>query len=378
MFIPYKIKVHLILLLLLVKQPCAFSQCVPAGPSLPSGIANNTSAGTISWGGIANGLTSDNAYISCGSLLGILGSAQTNYMYTSAYSFSVPITATVCGIQVDVERNAAGLLIGSSIKDKDIFLLKGGTITGSNHASGTAWPGGDVPATYGNNSDLWGTTWTPAEVNAGNFGVAISAQLNAGLASLFLTANIDMVSVTIYYTTKPLPVELISFNGKVESQTIKLTWQTASEKNNQYFEIEKMDEEYNWNTIVRLAGIGNSAQITNYETYDYTPSDINYYRIKQIDRTNEFSYSDPISVDYKKKKQTALTIYPTPVTHQLIIDIAGKVDKIEIVSDAGDVIERELVKDNLQSINTEGLSPGLYLIKVFTGNDILIKRFIKE
>ncbi|MES2131435.1 MAG: T9SS type A sorting domain-containing protein [Bacteroidota bacterium] len=363
---------------MLLKTSFVFSQCVPAGPSVSTNIANNTSIGSVGWSGILNGLSSDNAYISCGTLLGILGSAQTNYMYTDSYGFSVPSTATVCGIQVDIERNASGLLIGSSVKDKNVNLVKGGVVTGSNHALGSAWPGTDGMASYGNNADLWGTTWTPAEVNAGNFGVVVSAQLSAGLASLFLSANVDMVSITVYYTTKTLPIELVSFSGKVESQTIKLKWQTATEKNNHYFEVEKMNADYTWNTLDRIAGAGNSTQVMNYETYDYNLNDINYYRIKQVDHTNDFTYSPTISVDYNAKKQPVLIIYPIPVVQYLVIDIASKVDKIEIVSDDGCTIEHELIKDDHLKINTEGLSTGLYLIKVFTGNDIITKRFMKE
>ena len=354
------------------------SQCVPAGPSISANIANNTSTGSVGWGGLLNGLTPDNAYISCGTLLGILGSAQTNYLYTDSYGFTVPSTATVCGIQVDIERSAAGLLIGSSVRDKNVFIVKAGVMTGSNYASGAAWPGSDATATYGNNSDLWGTTWTPAEVNAGNFGVAISAQLNAGLASLFLSANIDMIGITVYYTTKALPIELVSFTGNVESQSIKLKWQTATEKNNQYFEVQKMNPDYTWNTLDRVAGAGNSTHNINYEAYDYNLNDINYYRLKQVDRTNDFTYSPAISVDYNAKKQAILTIYPIPVTQYLVIDIASKVDKIEIVSSDGDITEPELIKGDHLKINTEGLSTGLYLLKVFTGNDIITKRFIKE
>ena len=92
-------------------------------------------------------------------------------MFFSPAGNNIPATAIIRGIQVDIVRMAG---VASSIRDEDVFLLKAGVATGSDHANtGTDWGTSDGTATYGSSSDLWGTTWTAAQINANNFGVRL-------------------------------------------------------------------------------------------------------------------------------------------------------------------------------------------------------------
>lgn len=357
----------------------AFSQCLPTGATAPSTVTNNAVAGSLGWSNLLNGISSNNSYISCGSLLGILASAQTNYIQSSGYGFAIPSTATVCGIEVRVERNATGLLIGSSITDKNVFLTKAGVQVGTNHASGAGWSGSDGVAVYGNNADLWGTTWTPAQINASNFGVLFSAQMNAGLASLFLTANVDAITVTVHYDAGTLPVEFISFKGEPESQTIRLEWLTASEKNNAYFDVEKMNEDYSWSVIETIAGKGNSSGITTYLSYDEHPDPINYYRIRQVDLNRQSSLSETISVDYKTEASNKPLLYPVPANTILTIDYERPVQNVEVFSSEGLAIETGFEKQEKGvRLNITSLAQGIYFLKLYTRSEVIVTRFIKE
>jgi len=365
--------------LLIFSNSNAFSQCAPTGATPASTITNNSATGSLGWSNLLNGLSSNNSYISCGTLLGILASAQTNYIQSSGYGFAIPSTATVCGIEVRVERNAAGLLIGSSVTDKNVFLTKAGAQVGTNHASGAGWTGSDGTAVYGNNADLWGTTWTPAQINASNFGVLFSAQMNAGLASLFLTANVDAITITVHYNAGTLPVEFTSFSGAQESQTIRLEWQTATEKNNAYFDVEKMNEDYSWKVIASLTGKGNSSGINTYLSYDENPAAINYYRIRQVDLNRQSSLSETISVDYKTLSARKPLIYPVPASDILNIDCDSPIQNVEVLSSKGFVLEPgfQLEENNLR-LNIASLAPGIYIIRLYTRTEVLMTRFIKE
>lgn len=82
--------------------------------------------------------------------------------------------------------------------DNEVKLIKTGVVSGNNNADlATDWSTTDASAIYGSNSDLWGLAWTDANINAANFGIAISATANNS------TAQIDNVTVTIYYTSVP-------------------------------------------------------------------------------------------------------------------------------------------------------------------------------
>ena len=356
-----------------------FSQCLPTAATNPGNITNNAAVGSLGWSNLLNGVSSNNSYISCGSLLGILASAQTNYIQASGFGFAIPTTATVCGIEARVERNAAGLLIGSSVTDKNVYLMKAGATVGTNHASGAGWTGSDATAVYGNNSDLWGTTWTPAQINASNFGLDFSAQMNAGLASLFLTANVDAISITVYYNTSTLPVELTSFTGAQESQTIRLQWQTASEKDHDYFDVEKMNEDYSWLLLERLPGKGNTATQASYVSYDQNPASINYYRLRQVDKHQQATLSEIISVDYRATTSAVISVYPVPANKLLYIDYNLPVKQLEVFSLEGRMMQtQQLQQEHGATVDVSPLDPGIYFLKIHTNNEVLVKRFVKQ
>lgn len=98
----------------------------------------------------------------------------------------VPDGATITGIEVQVEaKTSAGTKFMSVYltKDKVAFTAhRNVAVTTTEHY-----------ISVGGSGDMWGTTWTPAEVNATNFGLKISA-LGAGMVYSF-----DHVRVKVYY-----------------------------------------------------------------------------------------------------------------------------------------------------------------------------------
>jgi Tfp pilus assembly protein PilX len=85
----------------------------------------------------------------------------------------------------------------AALQDNTVQLLKAGSPVGSNKASGSGWPTSLGTVTYGTAADLWGTTWTPADVNASNFGLRFAAK---NIVTGSSTASLDYVSITVSYT----------------------------------------------------------------------------------------------------------------------------------------------------------------------------------
>jgi hypothetical protein len=114
--------------------------------------------------------------------LGIFADAYADYLTIQNFGFSIPLSATICEIHVEVERSATGLgLGGSMVKDQSVRLLKNGSLYGTDLANpAITWPASDGTVTYGSGAlaGTWGGTWLPADTNNGNFGVAISAGLH--------------------------------------------------------------------------------------------------------------------------------------------------------------------------------------------------------
>tara|TARA_B110000967_G_C18855239_1_gene546846 strand:+ start:778 stop:1566 length:789 start_codon:yes stop_codon:yes gene_type:complete len=98
-----------------------------------------------------------------------------------------------------------------------------------------------------------------------------------------------------------LPVDLISFEAEREEDNIKLNWSTASEENNDYFEIQKSYDGEVFTPIGYVDGAGNSNEVLD---YSYTDSETNkaYYRLKQLDYDGEFEYSDIVVVKGNRRE----------------------------------------------------------------------------
>lgn len=84
----------------------------------------------------------------------------------------------------------------SSVDDYSVKLVKGGSISGTDKAYATGWGTDEALFGYGSPSDLWGLTFTPAEVNASDFGIAFAATITG----TDITAEVDSIAIQVYYT----------------------------------------------------------------------------------------------------------------------------------------------------------------------------------
>jgi hypothetical protein len=165
-----------------------------AGPNDPSSTSQSSSGKPL-WSNTGNVAGSNNSYATA-SLSGTF--TATEDLRATNYGFSIPGTATIDGITLEIERKST-TVSGTTARDSRVFLTKNGTATvGSNKAMATAWPSSDTYATYGGAADLWGTTWTPSDINSSNFGVILAAIGDTGFSNP--TASVDHIRLTVDYT----------------------------------------------------------------------------------------------------------------------------------------------------------------------------------
>jgi len=141
-----------------------------------------------------------------GSVPTTLTNQTVNYFVITGLSSTVPSGSTINGITVKIERYNTNATndFPTTINDNAIYLTKdGSTVVGNNKSTGAAWQSSDNNTTvdFGGAADLWGTTWTAAEVNASTFGVMISPSLTFNLfAENGGSARVDQVIITVDYT----------------------------------------------------------------------------------------------------------------------------------------------------------------------------------
>lgn len=123
-------------------------------------------------------------------------------LVASNFGFTIPDGSTIDGIVVEIERRDQAI---GAASDNRVQLAKGTTfadLVGSNKADTTLdWPTAATVKSYGTGTtDLWGATWTAAEVNASSFAVFLSVQADAANTDIF----VDFIRVTVYYTLVPV------------------------------------------------------------------------------------------------------------------------------------------------------------------------------
>ena len=131
--------------------------------------------------------------------------------------------------------------------------------------------------------------------------ILVKAQtVNSNSAYVF----IDNVSMT---GASPLPIELLSFEGRWEEEGNILNWTTATEQNNDYFTIRWSKEGREFLGIAKVDGAGNSTSTIRYSHIDEYPSEgVNYYILRQTDYDGRFKDSEIISVVSKQGKRQDL------------------------------------------------------------------------
>jgi hypothetical protein len=119
-----------------------------------------------------------------------------------------------------------------------------------------------------------------------------------------------------------VPVALTMFKGEKASNINKLTWNTFTESNNAFFDVEKSNDESNFKafaTVNSQAINGNSSTPLLYQFNDEKPlNNITYYRLKQVDKNGLFKYSNTISIKSETKSIAGFEVYPNPVVSKEI------------------------------------------------------------
>lgn len=166
-----------------------------SGPNSGGTFASDSSnGGTSAWTNTANAATSND--VDADNAMAAL--ETTHYMKATNFSFDLPNDATIDGIVAEVERrHSSGSGCRGGVADSAVRIVKGGTIGSTNKTTATAWSSTDTYVSYGGASDLWGETWTVADIEASTFGFALAAvETDDDDCDL----EIDHMRITVHYT----------------------------------------------------------------------------------------------------------------------------------------------------------------------------------
>jgi hypothetical protein len=156
------------------------------------------------WANPNNITASDNSR----STIAVAGSAGSDELWADSFNFALNNVVAVCGIRVDMEGNNT---FGSTTTF-GFRLIKGGVEVGNATAKSLA-SSSDVILSAGASGDLWGTTFTEAEIEASAFGVSFNVASSIG------GANVDHVQITVHYVTE-LTIAVNRFDSVWEAMSV--------------------------------------------------------------------------------------------------------------------------------------------------------------
>ncbi|HWZ22643.1 MAG TPA: T9SS type A sorting domain-containing protein, partial [Cytophagaceae bacterium] len=175
----------------------------------------------------------------------------------------------------------------------------------------------------------------------------------------------------------PAPVTLINFNGFKNEGGTKLVWNTASETNNDYFDIQRSADGINFYSIGQVKGKGSTSSISSYSFDDVSSNNIVYYRLAQYDIDGKITYSSIIII---KAENIAPVVSPNPFTNNFTVVFDGdKNVEIKVLDMLGRIVEKKTMAENVYSTTLgEELSKGSYIVCVTTDTENYYYKIIKE
>lgn len=200
--------------------------------------------------------------------------------------------------------------------------------------------------------------------------------------------------VLIFHNPNALPVKLTGFEGARARNDVSLLWQTANEKNNSHFIVERSDDHINFKAIGVVNGKGNSVVVTNYTFLDpgvfneqnYAHADQLYYRLLQVDRNGVQTRSQAVAVANSAKhlQVSSASLYPNPARSLLCLksDLQDGTKVFITLQDAMSKTCREgsYIQENGRiSLDISVLKTGVYTIRYgVEGGPATVLKFVKE
>ncbi len=172
-------------------------------------------------------------------------------------------------------------------------------------------------------------------------------------------------------TAAVLPVNITSFKVQADNDRALITWTTATENNNNRFDVERSNDGKNYKVISTVQGHGTTSLSHDYKAVDTKPMNgVNYYRIKQYDNDGQYQISDVRSVKFVLQN-AQINVYPNPTHGDInftVNNYNGSSIKATLSNVSGKIIYQELINTNTSGnykLNLRSQLPaGIYMLKL--------------
>ncbi len=306
--------------------------------------------------------------------------AQTTTGNTNSYSiwFNTPST----GLSVDATNIVKTTNGGYNWNFVSTFPSSGGSISAivGDYYTNNWWAINATNMIYYSSDD--GSTWSTqfTAPTAGLYYAMAKSMSN----NLKIAVRSDGGIST--YNVPQIPVELTSFTASANDGNVILIWSTATETNNQRFDIQRKVGNGEFTTVGFVKGNGTTTEQHNYSYIDSKVAPGNYvYRLDQVDLNGKNNYSKEVNVKINPPLIFSLEQnYPNPFNPSTVIEYstakAGFVN-LSVYSLLGQKVA-ELMNGNMDAgthnvvFNASNLPSGMYIYEIRTNSFTAAKKMI--
>lgn len=183
-------------------------------------------------------------------------------------------------------------------------------------------------------------------------------------ASVGMTSIENCITANANCTFAPLPIDLLNFDGYHQENKNIIFWETASENNSNYFQLNKSKDGTNWSllTIIEAQGFSSGKHYYEYTDEDETDG-INYYNLSQFDLNGHETLDKTISLI--NEQSSFLTFYPNPSDDKVNIQLKtnNPYKSISILDASGRKLNQLIIGDALTFEIQLPYQIGIYFIR---------------
>lgn len=211
-------------------------------------------------------------------------------------------------------------------------------------------------------------------------GAEIPASATRGISGNYTTFGSKSKSTV-------LPIELVSFTANCNGRSALIEWTTATEKNNDFFVLERSNDAVNFKEIARIAGAGNSIEPISYAYTDFgVRNGDNYYRLVQFDYDGTSTASEIIVANcLGTDGEPEVLAYPNPFGDDLTLRFEnfGNIQAtVEVYDMLGRMVHTQKVNcsqnDYEVVLRLAGLSDGTYNVRISANEFVVNKKVVKQ
>ena len=209
----------------------------------------------------------------------------------------------------------------------------------------------------------------PQETQSGDTNaISISEKLGFSAHPLAFPNGVIYYRHNINWDSLTLPVTLKEFAATNEGNSIRVSWNTATELNASHFILQHSTDGSSYTDIATVNAIGMGANEYSFVDNNPTPSPLNgvvYYRLASVDKDGEVSYSKVVSCELLVVSKQ-LTVYPNPARDYVTIS-GNHIASVQVIDNRGRVVKIvSLHNATNPTLSVNNLPAGLYHLRIQT------------